>query len=143
MDAQTHVRATSALVALTQALARLEAGEDYAPARLLAAAEVLDENRFLAARDGLAARFVIPGSRRSVPARVLLADAVAACRPHAAQLGTEGELALVEELADDPPANRQRRAAARRGHPSGAVAAAAAEFGRPTASTARTVLAAS
>ena len=68
----------------------------------------------------------------SVPARELLAEALAACRPHAAELGALGELALIEELADDPPAARQRRAAARHGDPSGAVITAAAEFARPT-----------
>src|SRR6478609_1778630 len=55
MDAQTDVDATAALVALVQSLARLELEEGYAPEALVDAEEVLEENRFLAARDGIEA----------------------------------------------------------------------------------------
>ena len=55
MDAQPRLEATAALCALVQALARLELEEGYAPRELVHAQEALAENRFLAARDGVAA----------------------------------------------------------------------------------------
>ena len=66
-DAQTRVEDTAAIVALVQAVAKLEAEEDFAPERLLAADEVLAENRFLAARDGMNAKLVDPVERPARP----------------------------------------------------------------------------
>src|SRR5215207_5022947 len=53
MDAQTRIRDTAALAALVQCLARLEALDGLAEPELCFAPEVVDENRFLAARDGI------------------------------------------------------------------------------------------
>jgi carboxylate-amine ligase len=53
MDAQSTLGATAALVALVQSLVRLELVDGHADAALVHAPEVLDENRFLAARDGV------------------------------------------------------------------------------------------
>ena len=53
MDAQTTVGETAALAALVQSIARLEVEEGYVSARADRGPEVLDENRFLAARDGI------------------------------------------------------------------------------------------
>ena len=59
MDAQTRVTDTAALAALVQCLVRREALEgDEAAAPM--APEVLEENRFLAARDGMRASLVDP-----------------------------------------------------------------------------------
>ena len=66
MDAQTRVRDTAALAALVQCLVRREALE-RADDREPLAPEVLEENRFLAARDGMDAKFVDPAAGRCVP----------------------------------------------------------------------------
>jgi glutamate---cysteine ligase / carboxylate-amine ligase len=111
MDAQTCVDDTCSLVALVQALARLEALEGYAPEPALVAFEVLEENRFLAARDGMEAELVDPVLRRRVPVRRILADLLEAAAPHAAYLGSSSALARAQQLAADPPARRQRELA--------------------------------
>jgi gamma-glutamyl:cysteine ligase YbdK (ATP-grasp superfamily) len=67
MDAQSTVRQVGPLVALVQSLARLEL-EGGAPP-LTPAPEVLAENRFLAARDGMNAQLIDPIARRLVPVR--------------------------------------------------------------------------
>ena len=88
MDAQTTVREVIPLVALIQSLARLElegGSSDAGPA-----AEVLAENRFLAARDGMDARLIDPAARGLVPARRLLEAVLAECQPHARELGCAG-----------------------------------------------------
>ena len=131
MDAQTSLRDVAALVALVQAVARLEREERYAPEALLDAPEVLEENRFLAARDGIDARFVMPGSRGRVPAREAARALVVAARPHAAALGCARELELVEELAAAAPAERQRALGRGAGGLASVVQAASAAFARP------------
>ena len=116
MDAQTRLVDTAALAALVQCLVRLEAMEGFAEAELVAAHEVLEENRFLAARDGIGAEFVDPRGERRVPASERLAAVLEACRPHAEALGCGRELELVGALAADPGPARQRAAA---GEPDG------------------------
>jgi carboxylate-amine ligase len=111
MDAQTRVADTAALVALVQSLARLELEEGFAPPELVGAPEVLAENRFLALRDGVEARFVDPVGARLVPARELLARVLEAAAPHAAALGCGAELAHAATLAEATGAMRQRDAA--------------------------------
>jgi carboxylate-amine ligase len=112
MDAQTRVRDTLALAALVQCLVRLEAlaglGGHWPP-------EVLDENRFLAARDGIDAELIDPARNKRRPARAHLARLVDAATPHAAALGCERELAMLANLAGDPGARRQRGIAAEAG----------------------------
>jgi len=87
LDAQSTVDETGALCALVQSLVRLEAEEGYVDDALVRTQEVLDENRFLAARDGMDADLIDIGRERRVPAREQLADVLEACRPHAAALG--------------------------------------------------------
>jgi glutamate---cysteine ligase / carboxylate-amine ligase len=105
-DAQTRAEDNAALAALVQSIVRLAATEVHLPAGIAAHPEVLDENRFLATRDGMRADF-IEGDRRR-PAREILDDLLAACAPHATELGCEAELAAVAALADDPGHQRQR-----------------------------------
>jgi len=81
MDAQASVEQTAALVALVHCLVRLEVLEGCASSRVLHAQEVLDENRFLAARDGTRAQLI---------------DADRGCRVPVAELTHE----LVEALAE-------------------------------------------
>ncbi|GAC1322519.1 MAG: carboxylate-amine ligase [Thermoleophilaceae bacterium] len=114
MDAQTTVGDTGAIAALIQSLARLEVSSGHVHSRTLDLPEVLDENRFLAARDGMQARLIDPELERRVPARELLEEVVEACRPHAAVLGCERDLERVAALAESTGADRQRRWAAGR-----------------------------
>jgi glutamate---cysteine ligase / carboxylate-amine ligase len=128
MDAQTRLEDTAALAAFVQCLVRREA---LAPAREHAAAEapeVLDENRFIAARDGMEALFVDPPAwgRRSVGDA--LATLVHACAPHARALDCVHELAEVARLAEATGADRQREAAAEAGSLEGLVRALSEEF---------------
>jgi carboxylate-amine ligase len=107
MDTQVTVGATAALAALVQSIARLEAEEGYVPDELVSSPEVLAENRFLAARDGVLAAFVDPLAGRRVPLPELLDDLLAAARPHAEDLGCADELERVTELVERPSAARQ------------------------------------
>jgi glutamate---cysteine ligase / carboxylate-amine ligase len=111
MDAQSRLADVTALAALVQCLVCWRAD---VPPRRATKPEVLAENRFLAARDGMRAAFIDgpAGHRR---ARDALADRLESCRPYAAALGCRAELAAVAALAADPGDARQRRLAAREG----------------------------
>jgi glutamate---cysteine ligase / carboxylate-amine ligase len=102
MDAQITVADTAAIAALVQCLVRLDADPVEVPA------EVLSENRFLAARDGMEARLVEPAVWGRRPVRERLAELVEACEPVARELGCSAELADVARLAEFPGAARQR-----------------------------------
>ena len=117
MDAQPRLEATGALCALVQALARLELEEGYAPRELVHAQEALAENRFLAARDGVAAELIDPVRALRVPVADVLADVLAAATPHADALGAADELAAVPALVAAPEAARQEAHAAARRDP--------------------------
>ena len=71
--------------------------------------EVLDENRFIAARDGIQARLIDDG--RPTPLPVLLDRTLARLAPHAEDLGCVAELEAAADLARENGAARQRRAA--------------------------------
>jgi glutamate---cysteine ligase / carboxylate-amine ligase len=107
MDAQTTVDETAALVAFVQSVVRLEIEEGFVPAELVRSPEVLDENRFLAARDGMEAEFIDPVAGRRVPARTQLEQLLTALAPHAYDLGCHEQLQAVRDLADDPGATDQ------------------------------------
>ncbi|MBA2505640.1 MAG: YbdK family carboxylate-amine ligase [Thermoleophilaceae bacterium] len=107
MDAQTTVDETAALVALVQSIAKLEIEEGFADDMLCGSPEVLDENRFLAARDGMHARLIVPSAERRVPARELLNDLLEAAGPHAGELGCYEQLSWIGELADSTGSVRQ------------------------------------
>ena len=115
MDAQTDLRATAALCALVQAVARLELEEGYAPAALVRAEELLAENHFLAARDGIEADLLDPRAQLRRPARAQLHALLAAARPHADALRCRAELEDVGGLALRPPFMHQLDVAARHG----------------------------
>jgi carboxylate-amine ligase len=112
MDAQSRVSDVGALAALVQCLVRRFAAD---PGHCAAAPEVLEENRFLAARDGMEASLVDTRTFHRRPARDLLAELVATCVPVATELGCGAELAAVAALAADPGYTRQRRIAAEHG----------------------------
>ncbi len=129
MDAQTSVSSTAALVALVQSLARLEHEEGYASDELWGTPEVLDENRFIAARDGADARLIDPVRELRVPVRELLADLMAAVRPHAEDLGCEEELDHLLRIQERPPALKQLEIARLQEKLPGLVKYLASEFG--------------
>jgi carboxylate-amine ligase len=108
MDAQTRVADSAALAALVQCAVRLEATEGWVDESVAARPEVLEENRFLATRDGIRAAFLDPSKDACRPARDVLAELLSACEPHAAELGCEAELAAIPALAAEPGHQRQR-----------------------------------
>ena len=130
MDAQSTVREVAPLVALVQSLARLELEGDTSPAA--PGAEVLAENRFLAARDGMDARLIDPAARTLVPVRETLEALLAECRPHAVALGCAQALDGVRCLAAATGADRQRAFAAGPGSLDDLVASLAERFLAPS-----------
>src|SRR4051794_6876409 len=135
MDAQSSLADVAPLVALVRALVAAEASDRIAPERLIAAPEVLEENRFLAARDGVDAEFVDPRTRSRVSVRVLTQEMVDSTRLYASRLGCLDELLDVLRLLDEPPAERQRALAEAHGLPA-TVAALSEAFCAPRAAEA-------
>jgi carboxylate-amine ligase len=115
MDAQPDLGATGALCALVQAIARLELEEGHVSSVATHAQEVLEENRFLAARDGPTAELIDPSRAVMLPFTGVLDDLLRAAAPHADALGCAAELARVPALARRPEARRQEEIAARDG----------------------------
>jgi carboxylate-amine ligase len=116
------------LAALVQCIARLEITEGYASERLVGSQEVLDENRFLAARDGMKAKLIDPGRESRVPALEQLDALLEACAPHASALGCEAELAPVSRMARCTGAQRQLQLARNGDRLKGLVARLAEAF---------------
>jgi carboxylate-amine ligase len=101
MDSQTRVEHTLALAALVQAMVK-ELCEHYDEGRPLSRYpyEMLDENKWLAARHGLAGSLVdLPGKER-VPVPELARRLMARLRPHAEELGSEADFDCVEDILD-------------------------------------------
>jgi carboxylate-amine ligase len=113
MDAQTRLADTVAIVALVQCLVRLEALEGSASHTLVNRPEVLEENRFIATRDGMDANLIDPASEQRRPARAWLEQLLVSCAPHAVDLGCSHELDSVRILAAATGAVRQRSRAGR------------------------------
>jgi carboxylate-amine ligase len=107
-DAQTRVAEAAGIAALIQALVRLEATEGQASAELVRTQHVIEENCFLAARDGIDARLIDVTAGGLVPARDLLEELLIVCEPHAEDLAGLAELYELRALADSPGAARQR-----------------------------------
>jgi glutamate---cysteine ligase / carboxylate-amine ligase len=130
MDAQTTAADTAALAAIVQAIAHLELEEGYAADQLISAEEVIQENRFLAARDGMNARFIDPVEERRVSAHDVLADLLASVHAHAEDLGCEALLDHLAEMALQNGAEEQVALARQHGL-SGVIRALAARFAEP------------
>jgi carboxylate-amine ligase len=128
MDSQTRVEQTAAIVALVQSIAHLEIEEGYSSDKLIRAAEVLDENRFLAARDGMNAELIDTEIEDRVAVKDQLMNVLEACAPHAEALGCIDQLALCEELAAQTGAERQIELARGPTRLPGLVATLADEF---------------
>ena len=101
MDSQTHIEHTLGLAALTQALVR-ELCEHYDAGQQLSKYpfEMLDENKWLAARHGLEGEIVdLPHSER-IPMRTLASRLIDRMRDHCKDLGSVGDLEAVEDLLE-------------------------------------------
>jgi glutamate---cysteine ligase / carboxylate-amine ligase len=101
MDSQTRVEHTLGLATLVQALTR-ELCEHYDAGKPLSSYpyEMLDENKWLAARHGLEGELVdLPSSDR-VPTRELGRRLIERMRDHSADLGSVHELEAVEDLLE-------------------------------------------
>jgi carboxylate-amine ligase len=99
MDSQTHIEHSLGLAALVQALVR-ELAEHYEEGGRLSRYpfEMLDENRWLAARHGLDGELVdLPSSDR-IATRVLARRLIDRMRDYCIDLGSESELEAVEDL---------------------------------------------
>ncbi len=113
MDAQATPARTAMLVAAVQTIAHLELQESFHSSRLIHAQELLEENRFLAARDGMDAELLDPVAGHRVPARRLLDELVVAGLPHAQELGCADAFAQLSQLARQDGAAWQRSIARR------------------------------
>jgi carboxylate-amine ligase len=99
MDSQTHIEHSLGLAALVQALVR-ELSEHFDAGKRLSRYpfEMLDENKWLAARHGLEGELVdLPSSDR-VPTRALARRLLDRMREHCADLGSLSDLEAVEDL---------------------------------------------
>jgi carboxylate-amine ligase len=113
MDAQAVLGSVTAIAALVQCLVRRCA--ELAPSSEPVTRDLLDENRFLAARDGMRAALISPSGRRRVAARVVLERLLDGCDAVAPALGCEAELAAVAALAGAPADEQMREHAEREG----------------------------
>jgi carboxylate-amine ligase len=101
MDAQTRVEHTLGLAALIQAMCK-ELAEHFEAGKRLGQFpdEMLDENKWLAARHGLEGELVDLPERRRVGAKELARRLLDRLREHAADLGSEAELEGVVDLIE-------------------------------------------
>jgi glutamate---cysteine ligase / carboxylate-amine ligase len=110
MDAQTRVEHTLALAALIQAMVK-ELAAHYDAGKQLARYpyEMLDENKWLAARHGMDGELVDLPERRMIPAKDLAKRLYDRLREHAQDLGSADELEAIEDiLQHGNGAQRQR-----------------------------------
>ncbi len=111
LDAQTRLEHTVALAALVQAMVK-ELCEHFEAGKKLSRYpyELLDENKWLAARYGLGGDLVdLPSSER-VPAADLARRLVKRLQPHAKELGADSELEGIEDLvANGSGGQRQQK----------------------------------
>ncbi len=109
-DSQTRVEHTLGLAALTQAMVK-ELAEHFDAGTPLSdyPYEMLDENKWLAARHGLDGELVDLPHNTRVPTKELARRLLDRLREHAQDLGAEGDFEAVEDLlARGTGAHRQR-----------------------------------
>ena len=128
MDAQTRVGGTRALVALLQSIASLELEEGYLAPDRVGSPEVLAENRFIAARDGVHARLIDAHREQRIPVAQMISALMPALAPHADRLGCRDELDEVTAFIAESGSEEQQRVHRERGSLSGLVEFLADEF---------------
>jgi carboxylate-amine ligase len=110
MDAQTHVEHTMALTALTQAMVK-ELAEHFEAGKQLAEYphEMLDENRWIAARHGLEGELVDLPSFERVGTKALARRLYDRLAEHAQDLGSAADMeGIVDLLEGGNGASRQQ-----------------------------------
>jgi carboxylate-amine ligase len=101
MDSQTRLEHSMGMAALVQAMVHELADHHESGKRLSRYPyEMLDENKWLAARHGLDGDIVDLPRRERVPTRQLAQRLLDRLREHAQQLGAEQELDAVQDLLD-------------------------------------------
>jgi carboxylate-amine ligase len=101
MDSQTHVEHTLGLAAMVQALVHELAAHFDAGKRLSRYPfEMLDENKWLAARHGLDGELVDLPHPDRIATRALAGRLLERMRDHAQELGSAAELEAVEDLLE-------------------------------------------
>jgi glutamate---cysteine ligase / carboxylate-amine ligase len=101
MDSQTHVEHTLGLAALVQGLVK-ELAEHFDAGKTLSRYpfEMLDENKWLAARHGLDGELVDLPQLDRVPARELASRLLDRMKEHCQDLGSLAELEAIEDLLE-------------------------------------------
>jgi carboxylate-amine ligase len=99
MDAQTRLEHTLALAALVQALVK-ELSEHFDSGQQLSSYpyEMLDENKWLAARHGLDGELVDLPSKDRVSTKELVRRVLDRVRGHSEELGSADDLAGIDDL---------------------------------------------
>ncbi|MDQ3863407.1 MAG: glutamate--cysteine ligase [Actinomycetota bacterium] len=107
LDSQTSLKDTVALTALTQCLVAqaLEEVGPHEPYEMHLAVE----NKFRASRYGMDAAFYDAHERTTVPAKDVARTFVERLKPHAQDLGCEGELEGVLEIVDGGTGSQRQR----------------------------------
>jgi glutamate---cysteine ligase / carboxylate-amine ligase len=102
MDSQTRVEHTLALAALTQAMVK-ELAEHFQAGKKLSRYpyEMLDENKWLAARHGLEGSLVDLPETSRVPVPELTRRLIERLRPHAEELGSIDDFDCLEDLLEN------------------------------------------
>jgi glutamate---cysteine ligase / carboxylate-amine ligase len=102
MDSQTRVEHTLAIAALIQAMVK-ELAEHYDEGRSLSRYpyEMLDENKWLAARHGLEGELVDLPKTDRVGAAELVRRLMTRLRPHAEELGSAEEFDALEDILEN------------------------------------------
>jgi carboxylate-amine ligase len=110
MDSQTRVEHTLGLAALVQALVK-ELSEHYEAGKKLARYpyEMLDENKFIAARHGLDGELVDLPKATRVPTKQLARRVLDRMRKHAQELGSADELDCVEDILENGNGGSRQR----------------------------------
>ncbi len=101
MDSQTHLEHALGLAALVQGMVK-ELCEHFDAGKRLSRYphEMLDENKWLAARHGLEGELVDLPHPTRVPTRALAQRLLDRMREHCRDLGSEGELGAIEDLLE-------------------------------------------
>jgi glutamate---cysteine ligase / carboxylate-amine ligase len=133
MDVQTRASATAPLIALLQSIASLELEEGYVSLDRMGSPEVLAENRFIAARDGIHARLIDPTGERRIPVTDMLEEMMPSLTPHADRLGCRDSLEEISALARESGSDEQLRVGEQHGSLQRLVEFLADEFCAPVA----------
>ncbi|MGH2948290.1 MAG: carboxylate-amine ligase [Solirubrobacteraceae bacterium] len=132
MDAQTRVEHTLALAALIQAMVK-ELAEHFDAGKRLGRYpyEMLDENKWLAARHGMDGELVDLPERRLVPAKELARRLYDRLREHSQDLGSAAELEAIQDILHHGNGAQRQRVVYEANHDYGEVMREIVEATKP------------